>query len=106
VFVGGSTEINFHDIVDMSTFSWEITRFCIYNHKDLAETIHPFHVGHCLGNALVVTKVDNYVIHLAVLSTEKYEIKENWDMLKASFAKTAIEILKDGLASQHCMSRV
>lgn len=50
------------------------------NHKDLADAIHTIDVGHCLGNALVVTKIDSYEIHLAVLSTENYGM-ENWDLL-------------------------
>jgi hypothetical protein len=64
-----------------------------YNHKDLADAIHTFDVGHCFGNALVVTKIDSYEIHLAVLSTENYGI-ENWDLLQASFANNVIAVLK------------
>lgn len=72
-----------------------------YNHKDLADAIHTFDVGHCLGNALVVTKIDSYEIHLAVLSTENYGM-ENWDLLQASFANNATEVLKAWLHNIVC----
>lgn len=72
-----------------------------YNHKDLADAIHTIDVGHCLGNALVVTKIDSYEIHLAVLSTENYGM-ENWDLLQASFANNATEVLKAWLHNIVC----
>lgn len=50
---------------------------------------------------MVVTKIDSYGIHLAVLSTENYGI-ENWDLLQASFANNVIAVLKAWLHNIVC----